>query len=112
MGGVIPMAKGGYTRGYRSGGIATSPTVLVGEGRYNEAVVPLPDGRSIPVEMHGGGNSVIVNVNVNGQGTQVTGNGGPNMEAMGKAIAALVQKEMVEQQRPGGVLSPYNGTGV
>ena len=60
--------------------------------------------------MHGGGNSVIVNVNVNGQGTQVTGNGGPNMEAMGKAIAALVQKEMVEQQRPGGVLSPYQGT--
>ena len=112
-GGIIPMAKGGYTRGYRSGGIATSPTVLVGEGRYNEAVVPLPDGRSIPVEMHGGGNSVIVNVNVNGQGAaQVSGNGGPNMEAMGKAIAALVQKEMVEQQRPGGVLSPYNGTGV
>ena len=66
-GGIIPMAKGGYTRGYRSGGIATSPTVLVGEGRYNEAVVPLPDGRSIPVEMHGGGNSVIVNVNVNGR---------------------------------------------
>ena len=29
---------------------------------------------------------------------------------MGKAIAALVQKEMVEQQRPGGVLSPYGGT--
>jgi hypothetical protein len=112
-GGIIPLAMGGYTKGYRSGGVVSQPTFLVGEGRYNEAVVPLPDGRSIPVEMHGGGSNVVVNVNVNGQGSaQVSGNGGANMEAMGKAIAALVQKEMVEQQRPGGVLSPYNGTGV
>ena len=111
-GGIIPLAMGGYTRGYRSGGVVSQPTFLVGEGRYNEAVVPLPDGRSIPVEMHGGGSNVVVNVNVNGQGSaQVSGNGGANMEAMGKAIAALVQKEMVEQQRPGGVLSPYGGTG-
>ena len=110
-GGIIPLAMGGYTKGYRSGGVVSQPTFLVGEGRYNEAVVPLPDGRSIPVEMHGGGSNVVVNVNVNGQGSaQVSGNGGPNMEAMGKAIAALVQKEMVEQQRPGGVLSPYGGT--
>jgi hypothetical protein len=26
----------------------------VGEGKYNEAIVPLPDGRSIPVQMRGG----------------------------------------------------------
>ena len=34
------------------------PTLgLVGEGKYNEAIVPLPDGRSIPVQMRGAGGS-------------------------------------------------------
>lgn len=33
----------------------TSPTIgVVGEGRFNEAIVPLPDGRSIPVQFQGG----------------------------------------------------------
>jgi len=40
---------------YAGGGIANSPQVAVfGEGRMNEAYVPLPDGRSIPVTMSGG----------------------------------------------------------
>lgn len=44
--------------GFADGGIVTSPTFAqIGEGRYNEAVVPLPDGRSIPVQMTGGGGS-------------------------------------------------------
>ncbi len=43
-------------RTYASGGIATSPQVAIyGEGRMNEAYVPLPDGRTIPVTMKGGG---------------------------------------------------------
>lgn len=51
-GGVAP---GGF-RAFASGGIVTRPTLgLIGEGRNNEAVVPLPDGRSIPVEMQGRG---------------------------------------------------------
>jgi hypothetical protein len=41
---------------YVSGGIANSPQLaLFGEGRMNEAYVPLPDGRRIPVAMKGGG---------------------------------------------------------
>lgn len=61
------MANGGVLRGgfraFAGGGIATRPTFgLVGEGRYNEAVVPLPDGRSIPVIQKGGGANVIVNI--------------------------------------------------
>ena len=45
-GGVI---SGGF-RAFASGGIVSNPTMgLIGEGRYNEAVVPLPDGTSIPV---------------------------------------------------------------
>jgi tape measure domain-containing protein len=40
--------------GFANGGIVTGPTLgLVGEGKYNEAIVPLPDGRSIPVQMQG-----------------------------------------------------------
>jgi|GEM_PF-2289146 len=41
---------------YAKGGIAKSPQISVfGEGATPEAYVPLPDGRSIPVTMSGGG---------------------------------------------------------
>lgn len=52
MGGVL---SGGF-RAFAGGGVITQPTLgLVGEGKYNEAVVPLPDNKSIPVKMIGGG---------------------------------------------------------
>ena len=39
---------------FANGGMVNGPTLgLVGEGKYNEAIVPLPDGRSIPVQMKG-----------------------------------------------------------
>jgi hypothetical protein len=39
---------------FANGGVVNGPTLgLVGEGKYNEAIVPLPDGRSIPVQMKG-----------------------------------------------------------
>lgn len=45
---------------FASGGIVSKPTVaLIGEAGQNEAVVPLPDGRRIPVEMKGGGNGGV-----------------------------------------------------
>jgi len=117
-GGVIPMASGGYTgnkkpKGYRSGGVVTEPTYLVGEGRYNEAVVPLPDGRSIPVIMKGGsgGNAnVTVNIAADGNTTEsMTSNGGEQGAQLGRAVSAAVQEELHKQQRPGGILSPYGG---
>jgi hypothetical protein len=44
--------KGGF-QAFANGGVVNGPTLgLVGEGRYNEAIVPLPDGRSIPVKMN------------------------------------------------------------
>ncbi len=50
--GSMPLNK------YSQGGIANRPQLaLFGEGRMNEAYVPLPNGRSIPVEMRGGGSS-------------------------------------------------------
>jgi hypothetical protein len=102
-GGVIPMAKGGIT-GYRNGGIATEPTYLVGEGKHNEAVVPLPDGRSIPVNMKGGGNNnIVVNVDANG-GSSSTGMSGEQGKVLGKVIAATVMETIQREKRPGGVL--------
>jgi hypothetical protein len=44
--------KGGF-QAFANGGTVTGPTLgLIGEGKYNEAIVPLPDGRSIPVQFN------------------------------------------------------------
>ncbi len=52
-------------RRYAGGGIATGPQLaMYGEGSSAEAYVPLPDGRSIPVTMQGGGNGGTVTVNI------------------------------------------------
>jgi tape measure domain-containing protein len=49
-GGIAP---GGF-QAFANGGVVSGPTLgLVGEGRYNEAVVPLPNGRAIPVQING-----------------------------------------------------------
>lgn len=71
-GSLWPFADGGIMsqygslelRKYANGGVANSPQMaMFGEGSMNEAYVPLPDGRTIPVTMSGGGGSnVTVNV--------------------------------------------------
>jgi len=103
---TIPMARGGVIRGYRGGGIATEPTYLVGEGKHNEAVVPLPDGRSIPVSMTGGGANNNISINIDNSGNaSSTGMNGAQGAALGKAIAATVMETIQREKRPGGVLS-------
>ena len=110
-------AGGGYTsplRNYSRGGMARGPqsgynAVLHG----NEAVVPLPDNRSIPVEFTGGGggnqNNVTVNVSMNNDGTTQSNTQGDGNSAapLGNAIARAVQAELQNQKRSGGLLSPY-----
>jgi hypothetical protein len=99
---------GGYSKGYAAGGIADGPdsgyNVLM-HGR--EAIVPLPDGDKIPVQLTGKGqgpvNSVI-NVTVNNEGDVETSS--EESSAFGEAIQAAVTREIAEQQRPGGLLSP------
>ena len=97
-------------KGYSTGGIARgSDAGYLATLHGTEAVVPLPNGRSIPVEMSGAGaqtNNVSVNVNVQNDGRADTTTEGDSKE-MGKAIAAAVQREIQTQRRPGGLLSPY-----
>jgi len=97
-------------QGYATGGIARGstsgyPAVLHG----TEAVVPLPNGRSIPVEMKDSGatnNNIVVNVSTDGQ-TSTEGSTGPDMDKLGGAIAKAVQFELQNQKRSGGILNPY-----
>ena len=101
--------------GYATGGIARGPNagypaILHG----TEAVVPLPNGKDIPVEMKGGGtsqqNNVTVNVTVDNQGqgtTESSQSDGERGGQLGAVISMAVQKELQNQKRPGGILSPY-----
>jgi hypothetical protein len=110
-GGVF--ANGSKLPGYAVGGIASGP-----QGGYpvelhgTEAVVPLPNGRSIPVEMSGtnSNNSVVVNVSVDNQGGAQTNTEAQSSEQagkLGKMVAQAVQQELQNQKRSGGILNPY-----
>ena len=115
VGGLLGFGDGGITPkvGYASGGIARGPNsgyaaVLHG----NEAVVPLPDGNKIPVDLKGAGssqqNNVTVNVSIDGNGTtSQRANGDQQGMDLGKVIANAVQTELMNQKRAGGILSPH-----
>jgi hypothetical protein len=120
IGGIfgLPMANGGVLAGgfkaFASGGTVTKPTLgLVGEGKYNEAVVPLPDGRSIPVMGATGSteNNITVNVTIDSDGNAKSdtssGMNGDSAKQLGYMVSQAVQSELVEQKRPGGLLSQY-----
>lgn len=105
---------GGIMKGYSEGGIARGrnagyPAILHG----TEAVVPLPNGNSIPVEMRNGGggtNNIGITINIDGNNnaqSEQTGGSGNQAAAIGKLVAGVVQDELQKQKRPGGILSPY-----
>jgi len=65
----LGFAKGGIAPGgfqaFADGGIVTKPTLgLVGEGSMNEAIIPLPDGKSVPVKIEGGSSNNSSNAQV------------------------------------------------
>ena len=107
------LRRGGIAEPYSNGGIARGrdagyPAILHG----TEAVVPLPNGREIPVEMVGGAsgtNNVSVNISMDNQGGAQQQNTADNnqMRDLGLAISGAVQEELQKQKRPGGILSPY-----
>ena len=108
-GGVL--SNGSKVAGYATGGVAKGsqagyPAILHG----TEAVVPLPNGKSIPVQMNGAGqNNVTVNVSIDNQGNASTNTQQDSAQAgnLGQAIARAVQMELQNQKRSGGILSPY-----
>jgi tape measure domain-containing protein len=96
--------------GFANGGVVTGPTLgLVGEGRYNEAIVPLPNGKSIPVDLGGaaGGNAAPINTNIvvnvkNGQAeSQMTGNQG---NQLARELEGAVRQVILKETRPGGLI--------
>ena len=104
-GGITP---GGFTA-FANGGVVTGPTLgLVGEGKYNEAVIPLPDGKSVPVQLSGGdgGNQVNSNITVNVSNGQAQSNAtGSNSSELGRKIEGAVKQVIVGELRPGGLLA-------
>lgn len=103
---------------YANGGIASTPQLaLYGEGRKNEAYVPLPDNRTIPVTLNGaqGGDNISFSITVNDNSTVTTSQEGESSnkqrqqgyQDFSKLIAQKVREEMVNQKRPGGLL--YGG---
>ena len=98
--------------GYSMGGIAKGsdagyPAVLHG----TEAVVPLPNNKSIPVDLKGAGqnNNVVVNVSMGDSSSSASTSeqSGADAGKLGQVIAQAVQKELQNQKRSGGILSPY-----
>ncbi|EBW6466288.1 phage tail tape measure protein [Salmonella enterica subsp. enterica serovar Mikawasima] len=109
--GVVPL------RAYQKGGIADSPQLaLFGEGDMNEAYVPLPDGRSVPVTLNaesvkGGGGGVFspvsieINVNSDGSVTENSNSEGAWSQAA-QRMKAIALETIAQEKRPGGSLNP------
>jgi len=101
--GIVPFAKGG---------IVNSPHIfpfkngigLMGEAGP-EAIMPLRRGTGgrLGVEASGAGVGNIV-VNVDASGSSVEGDSG-QAEELGSILGAAIQAEIVNQQRPGGLLA-------
>ena len=107
---------------YAKGGIANSPQLALFGEAGPEAYVPLPDGRSIPVQMKGGakngssnsqsngGETININITVNQTGgsadstTTSSGAGADQFKSMANTITAVVRQELITQRRPGGLL--------
>ena len=102
---------------YANGGIANSPQLaMFGEGKMNEAYVPLPDGRTIPVTMKGsaartgGAGDTNISIQINNEGGMTTNaksdmQDGPDWRKFSEKITGMIKQEMIEQKRPGGLLT-------
>jgi len=111
---LVPiMGKGMLSmKAYAKGGIANSPQISLFGEAGPEAYVPLPDGRTIPVTMKGtkggGDTNVTISIVVQGDGNGKVTASGDNPESwkeMANKVRDVVRGELVNQQRPGGLLA-------
>jgi tape measure domain-containing protein len=88
-----PRAKGGSVSG--------GTPYLVGE-RGPELFMPGRSGGIAPTGSFGGGTNVVVNVDATGSNVQ---GDDQSSKQLGVMLAAAVQKELIKQKRPGGILA-------
>ena len=104
-------AKGGMVRRYANGTGPAGATFVPGTGTGDTVPAMLTPGEIvIPKGKRVGGNyNTTINVNMEG-GVDVTTDDQAG-EALGMAIQSAVSEEIANQQRPGGLLSPFGGGG-
>ena len=83
------------------GPVSTGKNYIVGE-RGPEMFVPNSGGRIVPNHNLGGSTNVVVNVDASGSNVQ--GNG-EDSKALGLALSAAIETELLKQKRPGGLLA-------
>ena len=83
------------------GPVTRGNTFLVGE-RGPELFTPGASGMITPNHALGGSTNVVVNVDASGSNVEGDEQGG---RELGRLISAAVQSEIVQQQRPGGLLA-------
>ena len=100
------MSAPGY-RSYATGGVAKGPNSGYGAVLHGtEAVVPLPNGRSIPVDIGKGkmstnNTNITVNISDSGVSNNVDSDGG---KELANVINMAVQERLEKEMRPGGIL--------
>ena len=91
---------GGFFRA-NGGVVSAGKSYMVGE-RGAEMFVPNTGGRIVPNSDLGGSTNVVVNVDASG--SAVEGDEAEGRE-LGRLISVAVQSEIIQQQRPGGLLA-------
>ena len=100
---------------FAKGGIIKNPTMFAygsgGYGRFGlmgeagpEAIMPLKRGANgkLGVQSSGGVGNIVVNVDA--AGSSIEGDSAQG-EQFGRALAAAIQSELIQQKRPGGLLN-------
>ncbi len=104
IGGFLGKILGGFFRA-NGGPVKAGKPYIVGE-RQPELFVPRTSGTILPSTDIGGGDNTtnMVTVNVDASGSSVAGSS-TDAQALGAAIGAAVQAQLIKEKRPGGLLT-------
>jgi len=83
------------------GTVSKGKSYIVGE-RGAEMFVPNAGGRIVPNSDLGGSTNIVVNVDASGSNVQ---GDGQDSKALGLALSAVIETELIKQKRPGGLLA-------